>query len=297
VRGGLEETMGKRGMGWMLAMGALSGAAGCGAADDGDEEPVEVGEAEQALSANPGICHHGMSTTLKKLHPASDFPYPGGAIPAWFSCTLDQVPELMEYVCKTDPIVCSFLKDVAAGHGRLQCTKYTDSTGKKRACVDIVDKYADGSLLDGNPQAAGGYYRNFMILLARDEPGSADREHWDTQIPLWPDPPVELSVAGHYYEPSAAVGGIFFSKTPPGGVRRVRLLKADPRECTHCGPYDGPSYGHISNPADLTTWFPDFTPSSCRFDIKPPDPYGNHTFHVLSQTECNAEAVWRVTGH
>jgi hypothetical protein len=290
--------MDKRWMGWMLSLGALSCVAGCGPADEGEEaavgdvEVAEVGEAEQAISANPGLCQNGMSTKLKKLHAPSDFG-PQGQISAWFTCTLDEVPDYVNYVCATDQKVCDFLLDVVDGHGLLQCKKWVED-GKKRTCVDVVDKDPAGNLLEGKPQT--NYIKNFNVFMHDDNAGSPDVGYWDTQLPLFPDPPIELEPTGYYFM-SQVAGNLVFDRNPPTStapVRRVRAFRFDPQDCAGCGQYAGPNYDQLTNLgiSQLDVWFPEFNALNCRFYKQ----QGLVSFTVLSQTRCNQEATYRNTG-
>ncbi|MEJ7728784.1 MAG: hypothetical protein WKG00_06175 [Polyangiaceae bacterium] len=288
--------MDKRWMGWMVSVGALSCAAGCGAGDDvegvGEVDGAEVGEAEQAIFANPGVCQNGMSTSLKKLHAPSDFG-PNGEIPAYFSCTLAEVPDYVNYVCATDEKVCKFLQDVVDGHGRLQCLKWIEN-GKKRTCVDVVDKDPAGNLLEGKPQTQ--YQLNFNIALVDDNAASPEVGYWATQLPLYPDAPISLSVAGFYYNLPTTPNLAYDRNYPPTwAVRRVIAFKFDPQDCGGCVNYAGPNYDRLTNigKTQLSVWYPEFDPTNCRFDR---EQGASGAWEYLTPTRCNLEATYRATG-
>jgi hypothetical protein len=278
--------------GWVLALIAALVGVGCGAADDAAEPVEAVDDTTAPLSAEPGKCFHGMTTALQKMRPPSDFAT--GAIPNYSTCTLAEVPEMVNWVCATEPEVCAFLQSTLSGHARIQCQKYIEG-GVKKTCVDVVERYPDGSPIEGKPFFS---ILNFFVAYAIDDhfPLSPEVAYWNGKL-IGPDKaaPVLLSTVG-YYHVSSIVGGTFFSTSKPAAVNRlVRALMFDPRDCGDCGIYDGPSIDEVANITDLVSWFPSFTSTSCRFQPDP-DLAAQSDWVLLPQPDCNAEAAYRLNG-
>jgi hypothetical protein len=254
----------------LVAAGASPGVARAG--DPGDEPWDE--EHSVAL----GDCNQGMTTVVTVVDPSA------------LRCTLDDLPELVDFVCATSPEVCAFLHEVVQEHATVQCTPGPVVDGHATYCADVVDRAFDGTSLEGAPDS---YLRNFFVAYADDQlfPESSEVAYWDEMLdhPSWLAPPVELSVAGWFTKESVLQAAW---EQPMDLLRHERLLKFDPRGCAGCVPiYDGPNLVRIENPDELTKYYPSFDAASCAFQI---NGAGATTF--LSQNACADEMAYRSIG-
>src|SRR5262245_41321000 len=121
---------------WLGAVVATVLTAACSSASEEPGEAARTAEAGDALSVSLGVCYHGMTTTLRPVDPSAP------------RCSLGDVPEAVDYICATSPEVCGYLLDTLNGHALVQCTPEVTAAGVGW-CFDVVDKYLDGSGLDG----------------------------------------------------------------------------------------------------------------------------------------------------
>lgn len=269
-----------------LAAIAVSIMPGCGGMEGGlDDIDVEkqVTADDKEYSANPPFCRNGMRTKLAKM----DQPW------ALQTCKLSQLPDLEEYICKTDPTVCAFL-GVLEAHGRIQCTPYVNDDGDKKFCADVVERYPDGTAIQ---ETKTGGNMNFFILSVDDEhaPNSPEVAYWNAQLanPASTAAPVSLQ---HVAFMSHKMDVLKPPASPSLDYAWLRMLTFDPRECSSCGDYDGPNMASIEYPDDLDDgWFPEFTENNCRFEARNPAAPGGQAFVVLPQAKCNDEKVYRDT--
>jgi hypothetical protein len=264
----------------IAAIGFATGV-GCGGTDEAVAEATDKRTDAVEISAQDPFCRNGMRTKVT----AMDDPY------SMQTCTVKQLQTLYDYVCNNEPEVCAFLVKLG-GHGRIQCTWYADENGEKHACADVVDRYPDGNPIvkTKNPPEM---WSNFFIAFTDFEhlPTSPEVSYWNAMLanPAWTKAPVLLE---HVAFLTHKMQVLKPPAVPTADYAWLRLLTFDPRECTHCGPYAGPNQMYVENPGDLATWYPAFTPSTCRFEQEP----GDTSWYPLSQTECNDEAAYRATG-
>jgi hypothetical protein len=262
--------------------------------DLGAEEVSDVELAADGYSANPGKCFHGMTTKVQKMRPPSDFE---SGISSAGICEIGELKEMVDWVCQSpsNAAVCDFLTDVVPLHAKLQCTRYVDSAGKKRACVDVVERFPDGSPIAGKP---GFSILNFFIGFTKDDhsPMSPQVPYWDAQL-AGPaaQAPVLLTTAGYYFIDPLKLVPVFSKAKPAPADRMIRALMFDPRDCGDCGIYNGPNILLLTNPNDVYSgFFPSFTPSNCRFQQSSATPIGS--WKLLTPSECDAEAAYRGVG-
>lgn len=229
-----------------------------------------------------GPCYNGMSTQLYAIDPAAP------------RCTLDEVPDFVDYVLGQGSAALELMLIELDEYGTpLQCHPYEAADGSQAYCVDVVDRFDPDTPLEEETEL-GVDARNFFIAYATDHHGSAEIAHWDAALldDILINKPVELSVAGYLRKTGELV---HHSAGRPADDPAFRLLKFDPRTCSGCGIYEGPNRQYVINPAELETWYPDFVSSARAFQTASSQP--DWTFyHRLTVAENEAELMYRATG-
>lgn len=290
----MTKTLSIRFAGSLLAAFAFSG---CIAPDDSEEidvdfdveadaqgkgdEPTqeEIDKMDEGVPPEVvvGNCYHGASTELLPIDITAE------------RCELSQVHEIYDFAMSDGQFQLVQFLLALNGNAKIQCHQYYDINGDKRWCADVIDRYADGSPLVKGTEF-GHNTRNYFVAYVGDADGSAEKDYWDDMVadPMWTVPPVELSETGFIMKH----GG--FAPQYDNTSRGTRLLKFDPRDCPHCGLYDGPGITYVANPGltDIANgWWPPVTSSSC--NIWTQQTFGQWA-HMGSST-CAAEYNYRAT--
>jgi hypothetical protein len=248
-------------------------------APETDLERDDLASAQDALS--PGVtAYHGMCVGLTSIDFTSE------------RCAPSDLPDLMNFVQATDPVVHEFLSAALDGKAMIQCTSYLADDGSTAYCADVVDRDPLGGALDGQASVPGGR-RNFFVAYASLASWHPERPHWDAHLAgVAPPrdyrvPPVELSQAGTFSMSGA------WNPGPSPVFDHLRVLKFDPRDCSGCGIYDGPSFKDYINETGKRQvsygWWPSFDKTTCSIEPE----RGARLVPLATEEACKAEHAYQ----
>jgi hypothetical protein len=256
------------------------------AAPETDLEGDDLASTQDALSSSM-IAYNGMCVGLTAIDFTKE------------RCAPSDLPELMDFVQATDPVVYEFLSTALDGMAMIQCTSYLADDGSTAYCADVVDRDPLGDALDGQASEPGGR-RNFFVAYASLAPWHPERPYWNAHLDgVAPPrdyrvPPVELSQAGTF-----STGGAWNPGPSPQG-HHLRVLKFDPRDCSGCGIYKGPSLrdtDYINERGQRQVrygWWPVFDAGLYGCVIEPEMGARLASYSIFKTDEdCRAEYVYR----